>query len=142
MNLKAMIRKPRSFRPTIVTDAKLRASNIFQNQDQYGPQNAVDNNWATRWATDAGVKSALLEIDLGQAGTFDTVVINEGWDRIRRFQLQYELDGKWRILLEGTLIGADYEKRFKPVTARRVRLNILEATDGPTLWEFQLLAPR
>ena len=142
MDLKKLIDKPRSFRPTIVTDAKLRASNVFHNQDQYGPQNAVDNNWATRWATDTGVKSALLEIDLGQTGTFDTVIINEGWDRIRRFQLQYELDGKWRILLEGTLVGADYEKKFKPVTARRVRLNILEATDGPTLWEFQLLAPR
>ncbi|MBL7189472.1 MAG: alpha-L-fucosidase [Phycisphaerae bacterium] len=142
MDLKAMIDNPMSFRPSVITDAKLKASNVFQNQDQYGPQNAVDNNWATRWATDAGVKSALLEIDLGEARTFDTVVINEGWDRIRKFQLQYELDGKWRTCLAGTLVGPDYEKQFKLVAARRVRLNIIEATDGPTLWEFQLLAPR
>ena len=142
MDLRKMIDNPTASRPTVVTNAKLRASNVFQNQDQYGPQNAVDNNWATRWATDTDVKSALLEIDLQEARTFDTVVINEGWDRIRRFQLQYESEGKWRIFLEGTLIGSDYEKKFKPVTARRVRLNILEATDGPTLWEFQILAPK
>ena len=140
MDLKAMIDNPRPSRPSVITDAKLKASNVFQNQDRYGPQNAVDNNWLTRWATDAGVKSALLEIDLGEARTFDTVVINEGWDRIRRFQLQYESDGKWRTCLAGTLVGSDYERQFKSVAARRVRLNILEATDGPTLWEFQLLA--
>ncbi|MEA3226193.1 MAG: discoidin domain-containing protein [Planctomycetota bacterium] len=102
----------------------------------------MDSNWTTRWATDAGVKNAWLEVDLRKTKTFDTVVISEGWDRIRKFQLQYESDGEWRIFLEGTLVGQDYEKQFKPVTARRVRLNILEATDGPTLWEFQLLAPR
>ena len=33
-------------------------------------------------------------------------------------------------------------KAFDPVTAQVVRLNILEATDGPTIWEFQLLASR
>lgn len=27
---------------------------------------------------------------------------------------------------------------FAPVTTERVRLNITEATDGPTIWEFQL----
>jgi alpha-L-fucosidase len=142
MDLKAMIDNPGSLRPSVIIDAKLKASNVFKNQDQYGPQNAVDNNWTTRWATDAGMTSAQLEIDLGRVKTFDTVVINEGWDRIRRFELQYELDGEWRTCLEGTLVGTDYEKQFESVAAQRVRLNILEATDGPTMWEFQLLAPR
>jgi hypothetical protein len=30
------------------------------------------------------------------------------------------------------------EVSFPPVTARHVRLNITEATDSPTIWEFQL----
>ena len=30
------------------------------------------------------------------------------------------------------------DAKFAPVTAQRVRLNITEATDGPTIWEFQL----
>ncbi len=32
-------------------------------------------------------------------------------------------------------------KKFNPVTAQKVRLNILEATEGPTIYEFGLLAP-
>jgi alpha-L-fucosidase len=39
-------------------------------------------------------------------------------------------------------IGADYLKTFEPITARQVRLNILNTTDGPTIWEFQLPAPK
>ena len=32
--------------------------------------------------------------------------------------------------------------KFTPVTAQVWRLNILKASDGPTLWEFQLFAAR
>lgn len=141
LELKKMIDGPTTFRPSIITGAKLKASNVFQNQTQYGPQYAADNRWDTRWATDAGLKSAWLEIDLQEPKTFDSIIISEGWDRIRKFQLQYQKDGKWQTLLEGALVGPDYQKQFKPVTARCVRLNVIESTDGPTLWEFQLLAP-
>ncbi len=141
VELKKMIDNPHSFRPSIITGAKLKASNVFQNQSQYGPQYAADNRWDTRWATDAGLKNACLEIDLQKPKTFDRVVISEGWDRIRKFQLQYKKEDRWQTFLDGTLVGPDYEKQFKPVTARYVRLNVIESTDGPTLWEFQLLAP-
>ncbi len=141
MALKKMIDNPESFRPSLVTGAELKASNVFGNQGQYAPQNAADNSWDTRWATDAGLKNAWLEIDLKKPGIFDSVLISEGWDRIRKFQLQYKKQGKWQTFLEGTRIGPDYQRKFKPVTAQYVRLNVIESTDGPTLWEFQLLAP-
>ncbi len=32
-------------------------------------------------------------------------------------------------------------RQFPPVKARVVRLNILKATEGPTIWEFQVFAP-
>lgn len=32
----------------------------------------------------------------------------------------------------------DYKKDFEPVTAKGFRLNILDATDGPTFWEIGL----
>lgn len=141
MELKKVIDDPGGFRPSVIGDAEVKVSNVFQNQDQYGPQKAADGDWTTRWATDAGVKSAWLEIDLRRARTFDTVVISEGWDRIRRFQFQHKSNGRWQTLLEGALVGPNYEQKFTPVTARYVRLEILESADGPTLWEFQLLGP-
>jgi hypothetical protein len=51
------------------------------------------------------------------------------------------VDGQWRPFAQGTKIGLNLELRFEPVTAQRVRLNILEAGDGPSIWEFHLFRP-
>ncbi len=54
---------------SLTTKARATASNVFQNQAQYGPDKAVDGRGDTRWATDSGVKSAWLEVDLGRPGS-------------------------------------------------------------------------
>jgi len=81
-------------------------------------------------------------VDLGKPLTFSRVAIKEAYDRVRRFELQYKEGDAWKTCLEGTRIGDDCAKDFDPVTAQVVRLNILEATDGPTIWEFHLLASK
>ena len=79
---------------------------------------------------------------MGKAVIFNRVKISEEYDRIRKFELQYKANGQWKTITDGTRIGQNYVKDFKQVTAKKVRLNILEATDGPTIWDFQLLAPK
>jgi len=79
---------------------------------------------------------------MGKAVTFNQVKISEAYDRIRKFELQYKNDGQWKTIFEGTKIGEDYTKDFTPVTSQYVRLNILDATEGPTIWEFQLLTSK
>jgi alpha-L-fucosidase len=74
--------------------------------------------------------------------TFSRVKISEAYDRVRKFELQYKDDGQWKTFIEGTRIGQSYVKDFEPVTAGQVRLNILDAIEGPTIWEFQILAPK
>ena len=141
LRLKKMIDNPSLYRPSIVIGANLKASNVFKNQDQHGPQQVADNRWDTRWATDADLKNAWLEIDLREPKAFSSVLISEYADRIRKFQLQSEKEGEWQTFLEGTVVGPNYEKDFEPVTAQHIRLNVLESTAGPTVWEFQLVAP-
>jgi len=102
----------------------------------------VDDDPTTRWATNSGTKQAWLEIDLGKLTTFDRVKISEEFGRVRQFELQYKDGNDWNTFIEGKKLGAGYSKQFKPVTAQYVRLNILDATDGPTIWEFQLFAPK
>ena len=127
-------------RPVPVSEkAKATASNTYQNQAEYAPDKAVDGNGETRWATDAAVHQAWLELDLGRPTTFAHAWISEAFpNRVQKFELQW-LDGaEWKTFSSGTTIGESWWKSFDPVTAQRVRLNILEATDGPTIWEFQL----
>jgi len=116
-----------------------KASNTYQGQKQYAPRMALDDDPGTRWATDAGISSAQLEVDLGKPTTIGSVFIDERqWNRIRKFQLQYKAGDDWKTMLEGTTVGEAFRKNFNPVEAQHVRLNILEATQGPTVWEFQL----
>lgn len=124
---------------SLTKGATARASNVYQQQAQFGADKAVDGNDETRWATDAGTRQAWLEVDLGRPVTCDQAVIAEAYpERVRRFELQ-RLDGEtWKTFCEGTTLGELWSRRFAPVTAQRVRLNVLDANDGPTLWEFSL----
>ena len=79
---------------------------------------------------------------MGKLVTFNRVRIGEEYERVRKFELQYKGNGQWKTIIDGIKIGPDYVKDFAPVTAGQVRLNILDATDGPTIWEFQLFAPK
>ena len=55
---------------------------------------------------------------LGHAGVSD---VRQG----KRFELQVqEADGSWRTVHAGSVFGTIYAKRFAPVSARHVRLNI------------------
>ncbi|MCK4293546.1 MAG: alpha-L-fucosidase [Planctomycetes bacterium] len=127
---------------SLTAGKKATASNVYGNSRGYNAAKAVDDDPATRWATNSVTKQAWLEIDLGKPMTFDRVKISEEYDRVQKFQLQFKAGDTWTTFAEGTKIGSNYSKQFKPVTARHVRLNILDATDGPTIWEFQLFAPK
>jgi len=127
---------------SLAFEKKSRASNVFQKNHHYGPDMAVDDDETTRWATDSGTHQAWLEVDLVKATTFNRVKISEAFNRVQQFELQYKNNGQWKTIIDGTKIGSDYVKDFEPMAARQVRLNILDAADGPTIWEFQLLATK
>jgi alpha-L-fucosidase len=118
------------------------ASNVYRNQPDYRPEVAFDGNPRTRWACDAGIKQAWLSVDLGRTCTIDHAFLSEAYDRIEEFELQADQDGRWETFARGSKIGASLELLFQPVAAQKVRLNILKATDGPTIWEFLLFEPK
>ena len=59
-------------------------------------------------------------------------------NRIKKFELQIKNDGGWKTIHKGTTIGSDFTLTIEPVTTQHVRLNILEATDVPTIYEVEL----
>jgi alpha-L-fucosidase len=122
-------------------DRSVTASNVYEGQAQYGPAAAVDGLTSTRWATDFGITNAWLEVDLGEPRTVSRAVIMEAYpelERNRAFRIEYRDGNEWKAAYEGGRIGDMLEISFPRISARRIRLHITEATDGPTLWEFQL----
>ena len=61
---------------------------------------------------------------------------------MKKFELQAEQDDAWKPFHAGTEFGAAFEASFPAVTAQKIRLHILEATDGPTISEIRLFAPK
>ena len=126
---------------SLAKDKPAKASGVWENKvAQYGPVAAFDDDPATRWGGPVGARAGWLEVDLGKEATVSRAVIQEGWDRTRQFSVQYKAGDQWKEAAVGTTIGAKRELRLAPVKARVFRLNITDASDVPTIWEFQLFA--
>ncbi|MBI5767898.1 MAG: alpha-L-fucosidase [Verrucomicrobia bacterium] len=120
---------------------KAAASNTFHsNLNDHGPQQAFDGDPSTRWATDSGTKQAWITRTLDRPQPIARVRIDEAIaTRVQRFEFQYRDGTGWRTLFSGEKIGRNFTRTFPTVTAREIRLNILDATDGPTINEIELL---
>jgi alpha-L-fucosidase len=117
------------------------ASNVYRGRAEFGADKAVDDLEDTRWATDATTRQAWLEVDLGKPVTFIRAMIDEAHPvRVQAFELQYRDGDEWKTFYKGKTIGVKFWATFDPVMAQYVRLNVLDATNGPTITEFQLLS--
>ncbi len=136
----AMDLAARSLSPLI----KATASNVFQHQDEYGPESAFDNDPHTRWATDGGTKQAWIARDFGKPVKLAGVRIHEAvpYDkRVQKFEFQVREGTGWRTLITGTTLGSGYSKTFPPTSAAEIRLNILDASEGPTISDIEVIEP-
>jgi len=121
---------------------KATASNVWHHEDaEYGPASAFDGEPASRWATDDEVKQAWVAVDLQKPQTIRHVRIlvpGEYAGRVQKFEFQYRDGGEWKNIFTGTTLSADFKRDFAPVTAQEFRLNVLDATVGPTISEIEL----
>jgi len=101
---------------------------------------AFDNDPDTFWsAPDAS--HATLEVDLGHPVTFDRSLAMERLDEgqnVRRYSVQVWDGSAWQTVAKADAIGHMKIDRFAPVTAQRVRLNILSSVGVARIREFKL----
>ncbi len=118
---------------------KATASDVFQKEDSlYGAACAFDGDDQTRWATDDGTKQAWIAVDFLKPKTVGHVHISEAFSRVQKFEFQYRDGDDWKTIFSSTTLGDDFQKSFSSITAQEFRLNILDATDGPTINEIEL----
>jgi len=103
---------------------------------------ALDGDPDTFWSAPQGSNHATVEVTFDHPVTFDHALtmewLNNG-QRVEKYAIEASDDGgKWRRIAEGEAIGHKKIDSFSPVTARRVRLNILSSTAPARIREFQL----
>jgi alpha-L-fucosidase len=102
---------------------------------------AFDGDKDTFWSAPAGSHHAVLEVDFPKPVTFDRALtmewLNDG-QHVEKYAVEVFENGRWRAVASAQAIGHKKIDIFAPVTAQRVRLNLLSTTGEAHIREFQL----
>lgn len=102
---------------------------------------ALDGDPDTFWSAPPGSHHAFLEADFTKPITFDHSLVmewlNDG-QHIQKFRIEVWIGNRWRVVVAGQAIGHKRIDHFTPVTASRVRLNILSSSAEAHVREFQV----
>ena len=108
--------------------------------DEYA---ALDNDPDTFWSAPTGSHHATVEVTFPKPVTFDRALtmewLNDG-QHIQKYAIEIYKGGAWQRIVEAQAIGHKKIDIFPPVTAQRVRLNLLSTAAEAHIREFQLFA--
>jgi len=117
----------------------IRASTVEVRETGYEAAKANDGDDTSRWNAHAdSATNQWLEIDFGSATTFNNLIIQESYDRIQSYAIQYWNGSSWVSCDSGTSIGSSKIVQFDAVTGSKVRLFIHVASMCPTINEFKV----
>src|SRR5665647_858687 len=125
-----------SFDVNLAENAKIEASNVRGNANEFGAANAIDNDKDTYWATDDDVTTALLTIDFDKPTMFNRFMAQEYirlGQRVKAFTVEAFVDGNWKEIAKATTIGYKRIIRFPSVEATKVRFNITDSKSCPVI---------
>jgi alpha-L-fucosidase len=102
---------------------------------------ALDGDADTFWSAPEGSRHAMLEVDFARPIRFDHALtmewLNDG-QCVQKYAVEAWLHGAWTPVARAEAIGHMKIDRFAPVTAAKVRLNILSSACTARIREFQL----
>ena len=128
-----------TFYTDLALGKKVTASGWRLHNDRFSPLNVTDSSDESYWAADDQINKSWLEIDLGSAVPFDRIMIQEPirfGQRISGFTLEARVGGEWKTISRGTTVGYKRLLRIEPVTADKVRLDIVNANNTPAISHF------
>lgn len=126
----------RVFAHNLALKARVTATNVRGKNYKYRAANVTDASPRTYWATDDSVKTASLTVDFGKPVTFNRFLVQEYialGQRVKAFNLEALVDGKWRRIAAATTVGYRRVLCFPAVTAETLRLNITAARGCPLI---------
>jgi alpha-L-fucosidase len=102
---------------------------------------ALDGDPDTFWSAPNGSHHAVLEATFAKPVTFDRTLVmewlNDG-QHVERFRIEAWTGNDWKTLVQGTAIGHKRIDSFAPITASRIRLNILASSTEAHIREFRI----
>jgi alpha-L-fucosidase len=103
---------------------------------------ANDNNFRSTWQSNPSVKAPWLEVDLNKEQGFNMITIVEDKPRIKKYRLEYNLNGEWLPLLSSESKGRVNVHRFNRVWGNRIRILIDTYSEPPAIAELGIYNER
>ena len=130
-----------TFAHNLAEGAAVTASNIRGNDSHFSPNTLTDNDNETYWATDDGVTSASLILELSQPAEFNVVMLQEYialGQRVKSFTVDVWKNNRWQNIAVGTTIGHKRLMKTRMIVSDKIRLSILKSRACPTISTFGL----
>ena len=102
---------------------------------------AFDGNPDTFWSAPTGSHHAVLEAGFDRPVTFNHTLVMEWLNagpHVQKYAIEIYKGREWIAVAKGNAIGHEKIDRFAPVTASRVRLNIVWSSAEAHIREFQI----
>ncbi|SEK42967.1 alpha-L-fucosidase [Chitinophaga rupis] len=130
--------------PLPPVEAPIISSNLAKKQATAGSWSndmnimdfANDDNFRSSWQSNPSVKAPWLEVDLNKEQGFNMITIVEDKPRIKKYRLEYNLNGEWLPLLSSESKGRVNVHRFNRVWGNRIRILIDSYSEPPAIAEL------
>ena len=129
------------FKENLAIRAISSATNVRGNCEIYDAKNVNDGNKETYWATDDNIISASIIFTFDELTSINRVLLQEYiklGQRIKAFDIEVDIDGKWKKIDSQTTIGYKRILRFEMVKTSKVRINITDAKASPAISSIEL----
>ncbi len=121
----------RLFATNLSNYATISVTNMRANDSVWGPENLIDYNPETFWATDDSVTAATVNYNFADPVAINIIDIKEAiryGQRIEEFHVDVLVSGSWNTVYSGSTIGARRLIRLSsPVNSKGVRLVITKS---------------
>jgi alpha-L-fucosidase len=133
-----------TFARNLAAGARLTASNVRRRSRKYAPENLLDGDASTYWATDDMITTPELTLEFRRLVRFNLIRLRESirlGQRVESLEVEAWHDGTWHQVAAATSIGSCRLIRTDDfVTAVKLRLRITRSPVCPALSDFGLFA--
>lgn len=116
-----------TFETNLVAGAKITAGDFRHHQMQYQPENLIDGDPDTYWATADDVTNCGVVFETPEPITFDVIRFKEFLplgQRVDGWEVAFWTGNRWELLAEGASIGSSRIVQIEPVTASKLRFRV------------------
>ncbi len=131
----------KTFADNLAKASPVVASSYRGKSAAFAPSNVTDTKENTYWATDDGVTTGSLQINLGKASIVQYITLQEYiqlGQRVSSFTAEVWKDNAWQQVAAATTIGYKRILKIAPVETSKVRINITGAKACPVISNVEI----